>query len=104
MFTYGIYLAGTKEDVLGGLDKKVEKEIARVEKLTSEYQILHGWDHSDPTKPVPLHTSAPISNEFTETIIRAFSDQAKEQLSDVGDEEECSVALQVTIHRPQRKL
>lgn len=94
----GLYLSGTKEEILLLIDKKAENEKQRFNKVCQDNQVFEGWEDPE-LRTKPLHRKAPIKNDTSAVLIDAAVAHCKEMLSDLQDNEECSFAFQITIQR-----
>lgn len=92
----GLYLAGDKGDILVSLDRKIEAEKAKFALLCSDYKVHTGWnlDHT-----IATHESKPIEDKYSKEILDLIGLHFREQLDDLDENEECSVAFQITIQR-----
>ena len=94
----GIYLEGTKASCLAEIDRVAAKEYNRFKLQCDSYQVFTGYKntslHTD-----PQHVSKPIKDTTSLAAITAAVLHFKEQVEDLGDDEECSFAFQITVHR-----
>lgn len=92
----GLYLAGDKGDILLRLDRVVEAEKGKFELMCSDYKVHTGWSLDNTTA---IHESKPIKDEYSKKILDLVALHFREQLADLNENEECSVAFQITIQR-----
>lgn len=90
-----LYAIGLKAEVLKQLEEKVDKEHKRFSEECSGYQIFDGVGADGKNRHVPT----PITDNTSEPLLDLVLLHAKEQLSHLKDDEDCSVSFQLTIQR-----
>lgn len=94
----GIAAEGIKSVVLKLLAQQVESEKAKFAKLCAENLVHIGYDKNEPGKA--LHKPAPIKDTSSGDLLDNMLIHAHEQLAHLADDQQCSFAGNVTVHRP----
>lgn len=110
----GFYLAGTKLEVLSKIKEVGEREKRRVKKEREEYKVHRSQDIARAQEFEELggvynmtglkynekgHRSVMLNNEYTNSVIDEAISSCIESLVDLENDEQCSVAFQITVQR-----